>query len=114
MRPVRCHVALALFEGLALHRRLVLNVEDVHLRVREVGQSAGMVEVEVRQHDVAHVVSTKAQALHLPDRSLLGIENRPNRGLEVPSEGCRGSRPWRHHRIGGIAPLSGRAQRGAV
>ena len=49
----------------------------VDLGVREVGEAADVVDVEVGRDDVADVVDAKPEALDLPGRGLGGIEPRP-------------------------------------
>jgi len=49
-------------------------VEHVNGCVREVLDPAGMVEVEMRQHDMPHVQRAKAQLLDLAQRRLLVVE----------------------------------------
>jgi hypothetical protein len=51
---------------------------DMDLGVRKVGKPADMVEVEVRDHDVAHVVSVEAQSFDLAGGRFLRVENRFN------------------------------------
>ena len=63
-------------------RGLVLGAEGVDLGVGEVGQAAGMVEVEVGAGDVAHVGRVEAQAADPLDRRLGDIARGPERGGE--------------------------------
>jgi len=69
--------------------------QQVHRGIREVVQPAGMVEVEVREHDVAHVVRTKAECLDLTHCRHL----RPQLGLDERKEELRQSTP----RVGDVA-----------
>ncbi|MEJ7805196.1 MAG: hypothetical protein WKG03_04670, partial [Telluria sp.] len=41
----------------------LLDLEDVHARVREIGESAGVIEIEVGDGDVAHVARREAETL---------------------------------------------------
>src|SRR3954466_14452093 len=59
-----------------LLRRLLLGEEHVYGRARKVVEAAGMIEVEVRQHDVAHVARVEAEPLDLADRRHLLAEFR--------------------------------------
>src|SRR5215207_5534985 len=51
---------------------------DVDSGVGEVGHSAGVVHVEMRDDDVAHVISRKAEVIDLVGGSLLAAEDRPD------------------------------------
>ena len=64
--PMARPVALALGEG-RLHRRGVLVGVQVHRRRGKVREAAGVVEVEVRDQDVAHVLGVEAEAAHVLD-----------------------------------------------
>ena len=44
--------------------------------------AAGVIEIEMRHDDVAHVFSLEAELLHLRERGLGGIELRPDEHLE--------------------------------
>src|SRR5690606_7439041 len=48
---------------------------DVHPRLREVGQTAGVIEVEMGQHDIAHVLTPVTEPLDLPDRGGCEVED---------------------------------------
>ncbi len=112
-----------------------LVAEHVHPRVREVAEPAGVVEVEVRDHDVAHVGRLVAERLHLRDRRLGEVQPRADRLHERAAETLRvgdvaGADPGvdegqpvrplhqqavRHQVVGHDAePGGGRAHRGAV
>ena len=41
----------------------------VNLRLREVGQTAGVIEVDVREHDVAQVLAPEPEPLDLRQRT---------------------------------------------
>jgi hypothetical protein len=56
--------------ALRLGRR-ALAAEHVHRRPREVVEPAGMIEVQVREHDVPHVARVEAELLDLPYRGHL-------------------------------------------
>src|SRR4051812_40287993 len=80
MRPLVWPIAEALHtprpRSRGRHREVVLGAVHVHARVREVGQAPGMVEVEVRQHDVGDVGRRMPQPLHLANSGLLRVELR--------------------------------------
>src|SRR3954465_9514118 len=57
-------------------RRLLLGEEHVHGGARKVVEAARMIEVEVRQHDVAYVARVEAEPLDLADRRHLLAEFR--------------------------------------
>ena len=58
-------VPLLLIECRARERCVFFFRMHVDLRLREVGQTARVVEVEVREHEVSHVFSPKAKRLDL-------------------------------------------------
>jgi len=66
VRPVRGPVALALEERAPRHRGLVLDLEHVDVGVGEVRETAGVVDIEVREHDVAHVRGSSPSARSRP------------------------------------------------
>ena len=55
-------------------------------RVREVGQAAGVVRVEVGEHDVGDVAGREPQRRHLCRRRLGGVEDRADQEHERPAE----------------------------
>jgi hypothetical protein len=64
---------------------------DVDAGVRDVGEPASVVAVEVGQHDVTHVGGGAAEALHLPHRGWLqpGQPSGANRAVK-----CRSCLGW--------------------
>ena len=83
--PVRGEVAEPLAEH-RVHGRVVLGPPDVHRRVREVGQAAGVVRVEVGQHDVGDVAGREPQRRHLRRRRLGRVEDRADQEHERPAQ----------------------------
>jgi hypothetical protein len=61
----------------------------VHLRPWKVGQSAGVVQVEVGQHDVPDVLHRETEPDDLPGRRLCRIAGRAKQGRENAHERCR-------------------------
>jgi hypothetical protein len=59
----------------------------MNLRLREVGDAADVIEVEVRNHDVPHVIPAEAEGFHLCDGSLLEIKDRPTEEPYRPQPG---------------------------
>ena len=55
----------------------MLGRADVHLGVGEIGEAAGVIEIEVREDDVAHVARGEAERLELRQRRLRGLAARP-------------------------------------
>jgi hypothetical protein len=70
---MRCDVSQAITPGW-VRRRLELASEQVNLRVGKVREAAGVVEVEVRGNDVAHITGLEAERLDLRERGLGRIE----------------------------------------
>ena len=88
MSPVGRDVALA-FAPTRVHRRLQLAPEQVDFGLGEVGQAAGMVEVEVGGDHMAHVVRIKAALTDLGDRGLTGAGARTDERVEERAELAR-------------------------
>lgn len=59
----------------------------MHRGPGEIWQPAGVVDVEVRDHDVAYVPGVEAEAPHLFDRQLLAQERRASEEQEAPPQG---------------------------
>ena len=57
-----------------VRRRIPLSAHAVDDRLREVAEPARVIEVEVGQDDVPHVIGGEAQTLHLLERGLLHRE----------------------------------------
>jgi hypothetical protein len=58
----------------------------VHLGLREVDEAAGVVEVEMRHDDVAHIGRFQAQRLQAADHRPLGVEARPQHRRVPPGQ----------------------------
>ena len=82
VRPMFAQVALALCEARTRHRGGVLARVQVDLRVRKVGQAACVIEIEVRDDDVAQIRGRKAERLDLRERGLRAIERRADEPAE--------------------------------
>ncbi len=89
MGEMRRAVARLLAEAGPVHRGVVLGGEDMHLGIREVGQAAGMVQVQVGHHDMTHVGGLEAECLHLMQRRLLHAQCRPRQRAEAGAEMAR-------------------------
>src|SRR5690606_23895720 len=81
-RPLLRAIAHAIQHRLARDRGVVLRREEVDGGVREVVEAAGVVEIEVRQHDVTDVARAEAEALDLPHRRHLFAELRAHEPQE--------------------------------
>ena len=71
---------------------------DVHLRLREVGETTGVVEVEVGGDDVANIARFEAERLDLPDRGFghgwaRGNQHARDKGDAAGVFGIRGAHP---------------------
>ena len=86
VRPLRRPVAPLLGEAMGVHSRLMLDIENVHDGVREVAHATRMVEVEVRQDQVAHVGRGEAEAADLRKRCLGLIERGAHAHQEQATE----------------------------
>jgi hypothetical protein len=65
---------------------VLLRLHHVHPGLGEVLQSAGVVEVEVGQDDVAHVLGIEPQPLHLADRGLFLAKAYVEQGMKGAAE----------------------------
>lgn len=86
VRELQRAVAAALRERGADRRRVVLRLVDVHGRVGEIREASGVVEVEVRDDDVAHVSPIEAEAFDVGERGLLEVEPRARHAEEESPE----------------------------
>lgn len=82
-------VAKALGSRGILHGPIVLGAVQVNGRIGKVGESAGVVQVQVSHHDVAHVRRGQAETLDLANGGLLGIEHGAGEGAEGPGKSHR-------------------------
>ena len=57
--------ALPLQPPAAISRRICFSGQHVDRCIGEIVQSAGVIEIQVGQHDMPHVVSRPSQRLHL-------------------------------------------------
>ncbi len=71
VREVRAAVTSPLVQRPRSHRRFVLAAMDVDFGIRKVGQPAGVIDVEVRHDEVAHVLRLEAERCDLPERRTL-------------------------------------------
>src|SRR5579862_2574072 len=81
MRPRRATVTRALVRRARAQRGVELHAAHVHLRRREIAQAAGVIGIEVREHDVAHVLALEAEPLQLRERGLALVEARAQEQL---------------------------------
>jgi hypothetical protein len=58
--------------------------KNVHLRLWKVRQAARVIEVQVRQNNMAHIPGLKSQLAELVDGRLFGIIGNPQYILEIP------------------------------
>jgi hypothetical protein len=86
--PLAGPVAAAGDRAVGLLGRARLRAHDVHRRFGEILDSAGMVEVEMGEHDVANVARREAEALDLKQRRLLLLQRQAHHGKEKAAE-CR-------------------------
>lgn len=83
-------VPALLLEGGPGHGRRVLVHMDVHRRVGEVGDPAGVVEIQVRGHQVAHVLRIESEGLHLCESGHRRIGVQADHHREPPAEAAAG------------------------
>src|SRR5262245_30038 len=83
MRKLRGAVAV----GGPGNRRLVLSPEHVDRGLRKIGKPAGVVPIEMRQHDVPHVVRCVTDVAKLVQGSLSQVEGRFGEGHPLLAEG---------------------------
>lgn len=75
VRPLGAPVAGLLEPRRGDYRAERLGGSDVDLGMREVGQAADVVQVEVRDHDVANIVAAEAELFDLVGGGFLGAED---------------------------------------
>jgi hypothetical protein len=70
--PIPLHLPIPLTVELAAlrSRGVQLGAEHVHRRVREIFDAAGVVEVEMRQHDVANIARRETEVFDLPQSGI--------------------------------------------
>src|SRR3546814_19422523 len=73
VRPEPRFIALLFHECLWRLRGTQLRRMQMHGRVREIGERAGMIEVQMREHDVVNVAGGKTERLDLRERRLCEI-----------------------------------------
>src|SRR4051794_40981440 len=88
LAPLRADVSRALLQGWRARRRQ-LGREDVDLRLGEIRDAAGVIEVEVCGEDVADIGRVMAERLDLPDRRLALLADRGGHRAEWPAEAVR-------------------------
>ena len=84
-------VASALCERGPVHRRVVLGLVDVNGRVGKVGEPSGVIEVEVRDDDIAHVPPVEAEPFDVGERGLLALEPRAGQAEKKGPEPLSGA-----------------------
>src|SRR5690606_24987375 len=60
--------ALPVKPGFLLHGVIALRLQQVDARFGKVVESAGVIEIEMREHDMSHVACTETQPFDLPHR----------------------------------------------
>ena len=71
VKPLRGHVARSLPPVVASRCVRQFRAVNVHARLWKIGNSPGVVDIEVREDDVTHVAHVVTQSLNLADRRLL-------------------------------------------
>src|SRR3546814_20251883 len=84
VRPEPRFIALLFDECLRRLRGTQLRRMQMHGRVREIGERAGMIEIQLREHDVVNVPGGKTERLDLRDRRLCGIQLLPPQPVHMP------------------------------
>lgn len=90
MLPMGGDISPSRARSQALRRCLVLASVDVDSRIGKVRNAAGVIEIEVREDDVLHIVRRKAERPNLGERGLFPRE------------------PWRYHPQPRLAEPRGR------
>src|SRR5690349_523236 len=90
-RPLLRPVALPVEPGAARDGGVAFALHQMHRRARKVVEAAGMIEIEVRQHDMAHVARVESQPLGLATRELSATDEAARAAIhESAAEGaCR-------------------------
>ncbi len=70
-------------------QRIELGLEHVHGRVRKVGQTAGVVDVEVGRHEVPDVALPEPERFDARDRGVRRVERWPTDEVELEAEPLR-------------------------
>jgi hypothetical protein len=83
MGPLVGRVATAFVTGPGGHGGSQFYIMHVHSRVRKIGQSTGMVRVEMRRDDVSNVFGLVPESQDLRNRGV-PAELRTNQGPEPP------------------------------
>lgn len=84
-----CWHMCALYESSGPKRRFVLLSKDVYPGLWKVRQTAGVVQMKVRKHDVPNISNVKSQASDVVSGSLLNIQTGPDHPTEKAHESCR-------------------------
>ena len=85
--PVHRPIAMALEQRSWVRRGVELVARDMHLRTRKIRQATCVIEIEVRHHDVPHIVRFETESLDVADQGFsLRIEARPRDPVEHTPE----------------------------
>src|SRR2546430_828429 len=79
-------IAAALGDRRLGHGRVVLGSADVHGSGGKITEPAGVIEIEMGDDDVAHVLGGEAERRELRDRRLGDVAARPRDGDELAPE----------------------------
>ena len=87
--PLRRTVAAPTDEAVALALRIPLPLQHMDLGLGKVVQAAGVVEIQMGQHDMADIARTKTQAAELRQGAEFGIVldaiHQPEEGTQAPA-----------------------------
>lgn len=86
MRPLRRDVAALFPHAGPCQRGLQLLGVHMHLGLREVAQRAGVIQVQVGGHDVAHVARVQPQFADLVERGFRHHQLGPDRCIEAETQ----------------------------
>ena len=84
MGPMLCLVSILFYPRGAGHGCTILRLEDVESGFWEVTQTTRMIDVEVRDENVADVIGGKTEPLHLTESRFIRRKSRSHH----PYEGC--------------------------
>src|SRR5215510_14172789 len=89
VRPLGRAVAQPLPPGRGSDRPGCFGCGDVDLGVREIGEAAGVVKVEVRENNVPDIVTAEAEPFDLACGGLCWVKCRPEEVADRPDSPCR-------------------------
>src|SRR5690606_22069882 len=90
--PLLRSKALTIKPGALLQRVIASALQHVNGGMRKIVQPAGMIEVEMREHDMAHIIGAKTHRFDLPRRGHFCAEvrryQRKEEGAETRTRVC--------------------------